>query len=82
VPVNSPRTGEPATLAVQTPGVLLFGARKTHHTAGFRLTVQRTDQRTNHPIGIEAIRLWSPRSPVYLQTSRVEHMVVNAVRLQ
>jgi hypothetical protein len=48
---------QPATFAVQTPGVLLFGAWNANHTAGFRLTAQITDQRANHPIGIDAIRL-------------------------
>jgi hypothetical protein len=69
-----------ATLAVQTPGVFLFAARNAHHAAGLRFTAQMTDQRSNHPIGVDAICLWPSRPPVYLQTDRVEHMVVNAVR--
>jgi len=62
---------QPTTLAMQTLGVFLFDTRYAHHAARLRLPAQITDQRTNHPIGIDPIRLRSPRPPVHLQARRV-----------
>src|ERR1700752_3106795 len=70
------------TLAVQTPGVFLLGARNANHAAGLRLAAQVTNQRTNHPITIDPVRLRSPPTPVPLQTARIEDMVVNDMGLQ
>src|SRR3974390_2170393 len=70
------------TLTVQTPGVFLLGVRNANHAAGLRLAAQVTNQRTNHPISIDPVRLRPSGTPVHLQTGRIEDVVVNAVRLQ
>jgi hypothetical protein len=52
------------------------------NAAGLRLAAQVTNQRTNHPISIDPVRLRPPSTPVHLQTGRIEDMVVDAVCLQ
>ena len=64
---------QPTALAMQTLGVFLFDIRNSHHAAGLRLTAQMTDQRTNHALGIDPIRLRSPCPPTHLQAGRIEN---------
>ena len=41
-----------------------------------------TDQRTNHALGIDPIRLRPPCPPTHLQAGWIENMVVNAVSFE
>src|SRR6516162_8923360 len=67
---------------MQTLGIFQLDAGNAHHAARLRLAAQMTDQSTNHPVGIDPIRLRLPRPPVYLQATRIENMVVNAVSFE
>jgi len=45
-------------------------------------SAQMTDQRTNHTLGIDPIRLRPPCPPTHLQAGRIENVVVNAVSFE